>query len=312
MSFPGSGKISLRSCTKQNRAMNFWLVSKWIQPAVTCGGGHHFTMSPTFWYMPMTLPFQSQKTLFPVCKGTTILWQGSSLGQKVTWGAALESGGENAPPTSCCHCRTTSFQEPSTSTMRMRGGKTENRTKLSSLDWPTGQRVRKSRGRTTTRRARLSNLMSRPWRRRGGSSGMSHGIVPDAISRWILLTLAGASGLFPQNPLMPITAQGNVSSQFQRYCVCWSFCTVTVSDALFFLPSVKCSWSPIIRGDMVNKWCLCLVLHGVVIKTASKKNRLVKIIKKVLHGINFLSRAQITIKYFLDSANDVWTCYEPV
>lgn len=238
MSFPGSGKISLRSYTKQNRAMNFWSASKWIQPAIPCGKGHYFTMSPTFWYMPMTPPFQSQRVLFLVCKGTTTLWQGSSLGQKTTWGAALENGGENAPPTSCCHCRTMSFPELSTSTMRTRGGKTENRTKLSSLVWQRGQRVRKSRERTTTRRARLSSLMSRPWRRRGGSSGTSPGIVPDAISKWILLTLAGVSGLFPQNPLMPITAQGNVSSQFQRYCVCWSFCTVTVSNAFFF-PSIS-------------------------------------------------------------------------
>ena len=81
---------------------------------------------------------------------------------------------------------------------------------------PDKSKNKKIRGRDLSRRARRSSLMNRPWRRLEESNGLNPGIVPDGTLKWTSQILAGANGLFPPSPSMPITAPERASSPCQR------------------------------------------------------------------------------------------------
>ena len=166
----------------------------------------------------MMLPFLSRRVWCQAYKDTGI----SPLELCPNWTATaglpflLNGGGGSALRGSFCLCRTMSFLGQNISTRRMGYGRRGSLTRLFRRSPLTRVRTKRNRGRDLNRRARRSSLMNRPWRRQEESNGLNPGIVPDGTLKWTSQILAGANGLSPPSPSMPITAPERASSPCQR------------------------------------------------------------------------------------------------
>lgn len=166
-----------------------------------------------FWYMLMTLPYQSPtvwawayrgmtlslqmnrplclQTLHLICgsSGTCIFLTPSRTMNSLRWSMTVSSS---------TICGKAIIKCWSQSPPRKNGGR---KFKSTLMDWTS---------------LRFSALMRKPWRKHGEDNGKSLAAARGGTWRWTLQTLAGASGSCPRSPLMRTTAPERVNSPYLR------------------------------------------------------------------------------------------------